>query len=350
MIVRTQRVRTMPWGKGILRHGVSLLVWVLCMASGWCQADTHGQTPETALEVPRELSFARSLFQKGYYYQAIVEFERFLYCHPEHPLVGEAAWGIGRCYQEGRQYRKAIEQYRAVEVRFAGTPLAAEAAFRSGETAYQAGEYEQSIISFRHFLDGFPGDMRTMEAIYRTGWAHIHLHEFTQAREIFLGLTEQASGGETDQYRDASRHISAALGSIKDLSERSPVLAGVLSALLPGAGHVYAGAYKDGLLSFLVNGALIAGAYEAFDKEVYVAGGLVSLVGLGFYSGNIYGGVNSAYHANRARLNAVLRPLQNEYEFISFSSRGISCTSMLRRTEYGNVERVQRVCPAWQRG
>jgi hypothetical protein len=155
-----------------------------------------------------------------------------------------------------------------------------------------------------------------VEATYRTGWAHIHLHEFFQAREIFSRLAQEAEGEKGDAYGIASREIEKGLTSIKDLKERSPFVAGVLSGVLPGAGHIYAGAYKDGILAFLVNGALIGGAYEAFDKEVYVAGGLVSLVGLGFYSGNIYGAVNSAYHTNKEHLNGLLRPLQKSYEFI----------------------------------
>jgi len=290
-----------------------LLVW-LSTANAWAEDHPASLDSETT---PAEFSFARSLFQKQYYYQAIIEFERFLYLYPDHPLTGEAEWMIARCYQEGKQFRKAIEQYRKIEGHFPGTALAADAAFCIGQTAYQAGEFEQSVVLFRRFMETFPADRRSAEATYRTGWAHIHLHEFVQAREIFTSLADRTSGEEANAYQEASKEILRGLTSIRDLKEKSPVFAGLLSAILPGAGHVYAGAYKDGLLAFVVNGALIGGAYEAFDKKVYVAGGIASLVGIGFYSGNIYGAVNSAHHTNKERLDALLQPLQKRYEDLS---------------------------------
>jgi TolA-binding protein len=263
-----------------------------------------------------EFSFAQSLFDEKYYYQAAIEFERFLFYHPSHPLSGRARLAIARCHQEGKQFEKALELYRRIEQEFKNTDLAAEAAFRAGETAYQAGLYERSVVALEHFVEAFPRDPRAAEATYRVGWARIRLHEYAQARELFARLASSSGPDQKDLYRAASLCIAEALGSIRDMRERSPVAAALLSAVLPGAGHVYAGAYKDGLLAFLVNAALIGGAYEAFDKRVYVAGGLVSAIGAGFYSGNIYGAINSAYHANEERLEAILRPLEKDYEYL----------------------------------
>lgn len=280
---------------------------------GISRAETPGAREEG---MPPEFSFAQSLLEKGYYYQAAIEFERFLFYHPSHRLSGHARLAIARCHQEGKQFEKAFELYRRIEQEFKGTDLAAEAAFRCGETAYQAGLYERSVTVLERFVEAFPGDPRAAEATYRMGWAHIRLHQYAQAREVFARLGSSSGPDGKDPYRAASRSIAEALGSIRDMRERSPVTAALLSAILPGAGHVYAGAYKDGLLAFLVNAALIGGAYEAFDKEVYVAGGLVSAVGAGFYSGNIYGAINSAYHSNKEGLEAILRPLEQAYEHL----------------------------------
>ncbi len=40
-------------------------------------------------------------------------------------------------------------------------------------------------------------------------------------------------------------------------------------------------------------------AYESFDHENYALGGLISVVGSGFYIGNIYGAVSSAHKYNK---------------------------------------------------
>ncbi len=291
----------------------------LCTAEGICQGGSTS-SPSQHDELPVEYAFAQSLFDKGYYYQAVVEYERFLFYHPDHPLSGQAQLNIARCYQQGKQYKKALQQFRTVLETFRGTQLAVEAAFRIGETSYQAGEYEQCIMALTRFLDSFPQDARSTQALYRIGWAHIQLDEYITARDMFLRLGSRSADPDTDGYYAASRIIAERLLSLRDARERSPVAAAILSIVLPGAGHLYAGAYKDGLLAFLVNAALIGATYEAFDKEIYVAGGLVGAVGLGFYAGNVYGALNSAHHTNKERIQAIVRPLAKRYEYIDQGS------------------------------
>ena len=78
-------------------------------------------------------------------------------------------------------------------------------------------------------------------------------------------------------------------------------VAGTLSAVLPGAGQLYAGRTKDGIIAFIVNGLFIAGAIEAYHRENYVACGVLALFEVGWYSGNVYSAVNSAHRFNDER-------------------------------------------------
>lgn len=75
---------------------------------------------------------------------------------------------------------------------------------------------------------------------------------------------------------------------------RSPFVAGVLSAILPGAGYAYTGQYKEGAAAFLINGLLGLGIYELFKNGNTGSGVLTSLVAAPFYFGNIIGSANSA--------------------------------------------------------
>ena len=72
------------------------------------------------------------------------------------------------------------------------------------------------------------------------------------------------------------------------------MVAGFLSALVPGAGHIYAGHYGDGVTSFFLNGLFIAGTVVAVRQENYAVAGAVGAIGLPFYIGNIYGAANAA--------------------------------------------------------
>jgi len=75
---------------------------------------------------------------------------------------------------------------------------------------------------------------------------------------------------------------------------RSPLVAGILSAILPGAGYVYTGQLKEGASAFLINGLLGIGIYELFRNGNTGSGVLTSLVAAPFYFGNIIGSANSA--------------------------------------------------------
>ena len=75
----------------------------------------------------------------------------------------------------------------------------------------------------------------------------------------------------------------------QELPEKSPVLAGVMSAILPGSGYIYAEHYGDGITAFLINGLFIAGTITAIHQENYAVAGIVGGVGVPFYLGNIYG-------------------------------------------------------------
>jgi hypothetical protein len=93
-----------------------------------------------------------------------------------------------------------------------------------------------------------------------------------------------------------------------ELPQKSPLLAGVMSALIPGSGHIYAGHYGDGIASLFLNGLFMAGTVVAIRQESYAVAGIVGVIGLPFYFGNIYGAANAATKWNLA----VRRDLQGK--------------------------------------
>ncbi|MFZ1751281.1 MAG: hypothetical protein WAU01_13850 [Saprospiraceae bacterium] len=87
----------------------------------------------------------------------------------------------------------------------------------------------------------------------------------------------------------------------RDRSIKSPVAAGLLSMVVPGAGRVYAKDYKNGIISLLFIAGTAWQSYSRFRKHgsSSVGGWIYGGLGLGFYIGNIYGSVNSAKLYNR---------------------------------------------------
>jgi len=256
-------------------------------------------------------AFARYLFEEGYWNEAAEEFLRFCFVCPEDPRVPGARLFVGVCWERAGRHPEAVAAYRALAEDVPASPEGMEARVRIGERCYREGRYEEARVELRRFLDRDPPEPWNGRARYRVAWASLKLHAFVAARGEFSGLAMQPG-----LYRSPSEEILSVLDRIPRLPYRSPVLAGVLSALVPGAGQLYAGETKDALLSFLVNGALIAATYEAFDKQVYGVGGVACVVAAGFYAGNLYGAVNSAHHANRDRLTGALNLVGKQYEWV----------------------------------
>lgn len=85
--------------------------------------------------------------------------------------------------------------------------------------------------------------------------------------------------------------------------EKSLILSGVYSALIPGLGKIYSGQTGDGITAFVVTSLLTYLSYDNFkhnhDFRGYLFGSLSGI----FYAGNIYGSVVSAHQFNlRVRL------------------------------------------------
>ena len=74
-------------------------------------------------------------------------------------------------------------------------------------------------------------------------------------------------------------------GSIK-----SPLLAGLMSAILPGSGRIYAGRALDGIMGMWMMYLVGNSAYNAIKKERPIAGPLFGIAAGLLYLGEVYGG------------------------------------------------------------
>ncbi|MGD1006581.1 MAG: hypothetical protein ABR980_05045 [Ignavibacteriaceae bacterium] len=75
----------------------------------------------------------------------------------------------------------------------------------------------------------------------------------------------------------------------QDPLEKSPLKAAIFSAVIPGAGKIYANEYSDGIYAFIAT--LVAGylAFDNFKAGHDFRGWIFCGLTAGFYAGNIYG-------------------------------------------------------------
>lgn len=108
----------------------------------------------------------------------------------------------------------------------------------------------------------------------------------------FLLLQERYPEART--YIESTSHypqLQSLVLRANELPLKNPNLALGLSVIIPGAGKVYAGQWKDGLFSLVFTGLSAWQAVRGFNKDGVHSfyGWLYSGISLGFYAGNLYG-------------------------------------------------------------
>jgi hypothetical protein len=189
---------------------------------------------------------------------------------------------------------------------FAPDMLTIEAYFMSVECYLQLKSPTQAIAQLHNIITLVDTDNVKDRAYHRMGWIYIDLTDWKGARQAIDKISDS---GRRRLRVDA---LNAALSQPSSLSRKSPALAGTLS-IIPGAGQLYCHRYEDALIAMLVNVGLFWSAYDAYNKEQYGLGSLLTFVGLGFYAGNIYGAVTDAHKYNQLRMQQYMDRLKRDY-------------------------------------
>jgi len=236
----------------------------------------------------RQFEFASTLFQQERYKTSITEFQRFLFLFPNDTRNLEAHYQMGMAYQKQKQYVFATEQYHKIIQRTPEKKMRIQAVFALSE-CYQARKNHLMAKSVLESLLQEIKQTHTQDDIhYRLAWIDIKKNQHDSAT-THLNAIQNSSKYPIDTIKHAIE--------TKDLPKKRPYLAGMLSTV-PGLGQIYCERYSDATLAFIVNGIIGWAAWENFDQQRPGMGTLISFFGMGFYSGNIYGAINSAHKYN----------------------------------------------------
>lgn len=264
------------------------------------------------LDPERQFQFAEQYFQKGEYYRAIGEYERFIHFFPDSNRVELASYRIGLSYLNGERYKEAIQAFNALIEDYKSTDYALKSYLGMSEAYVLLKYYDMALTSIENLITIAPDQEIRDEALWKKGWVYLEMGLWEKARESF----ERISAQNWEKYN--IKQILIGLDKKIPLKRKSPTTAGLL-AIIPGAGHLYCERRRDAFISFLLNGAMIYAAYEAFDDDLNALGGIITLFEIGFYSGNIYSAVSSAHKYNRDEKSNFFKYLKKHTK-ISISS------------------------------
>jgi outer membrane protein assembly factor BamD (BamD/ComL family) len=308
------RPATPPRGASLLhvkppRHRCLLLLGLVVLTALplWSPPASPASPTDPLTDADQILSFADALFNDGDYYRAITEYKRFLFFHPSDARAGPAQLQIGRAYQRAQQWEEARKTFETLAQQHADPGIRAEAAYLIGETSFQQQRYAQAISDLRPVAERYQQTPPGERARYLLGWSYLRARQWPEAAQTFESIAT------TSPLFPSSRTLADASREAQNLPRKSPTLAGLMSAVIPGTGHFYAGRWRDGAIALLLNGAFLAAGIEAVSAGNEAAAGLLLFFEAAWYSGAIYGAVNAAQKYNRDIEERWLQGLERQH-------------------------------------
>jgi putative component of membrane protein insertase Oxa1/YidC/SpoIIIJ protein YidD len=220
------------------------------------------------------LSFADYLYSSGEYRQAAGEYLRVRFASSSPDLSSFAGLMAAESYLRAGEPAQARRAFQAMS----SESVQDFRRYGIGRTRFAEADY----LGSRVILDSIGSGALSSQSRALSGWGLFRQHRFAEGASV-LGTV--ATG-------EPARRLSAMDGN--GIPRRSRLLSSLLSAVIPGAGHAYAGRAGDGAYSFLsVAGTGLVAWWFADDPatrdrtrvKVSIFGVLAAL----FYAGNVYG-------------------------------------------------------------
>ena len=222
------------------------------------------------------LSMGSHFFKLGNFDAAITEYKRFLFFHPADPRTAETYRNIGIAYQEQGHWGEAVAAMRTA-VQHASNP--------EEKSKYRL---ELAVI-FIAAKDYDLGRLELIKARMRNPSAPVHRHALFLEAIALIYQFRWAEAGEVLRNYTTDEKLDTLLENAVNAPQKSARLAKVLSAILPGAGQVYAGNWRSGLNAFALNGVLGYLTVDAVLERHYVDAALwAGVIFSRYYRGNIY--------------------------------------------------------------
>lgn len=238
-----------------------------------------------------QLKLGDAFMAEGEYYRAITEYKKFLFLFPDSEKADYALFRVGLANYRGEEYETATHTLVTVRETYGRSRVAADSGYFEGLSLWKLGRFDRAETAFDRVVALDTESEYASLALLGKSLVSYDAKNISGCRHE---LVRFLASYPQDPRADNVRETIALLDKNQELPRKSPVLAGVMSAFVPGSGYMYAGRYGDGIMAFIVNGLFIAGTVVAIHEENYAVAAIVGGIGLPFYVGNIYGSANAA--------------------------------------------------------
>jgi len=238
-------------------------------------------TPENILK------YASNLKNEGDFLRAADEYQRFIFLNKDSASEDSIYYLIGKCYQQGSNFELANKYYNH---NFKSPILIEETRYQKAVILTKQDQFKKSVDYVDSVINKITFNSIKAKMNILKGFDYINLHNWEFAKRQIDGLVSDKSDNQS------IRQLSEIIEKGENLKYKSPLFAGLFSAIVPGSGKLYTGKKQDALYSFLLTSICYWQAYDGFHKQGINSfkGWAYFAVGTVFYTGNIYGSIVSA--------------------------------------------------------
>ena len=233
------------------------------------------------IDEKKAIEYADFLFQEKEYYRAITEYKKFLFFYPQSHQTEYASIQIGKSYMAGGNIEEALKYWSTLSIEN----------FRD--------EKKLQILLF-HSVAWFDLDAQRI--------FHYRKENIEKGVALLHGISQRYP--QANFYANFEKEWRE---KRQVLTQKSPITAGVLSALIPGSGSAYVGRYQEMVYTFFFTSLFYWATLDAQNADNNSATYFFGFITGAFYLGNIYTAVNSTYKFNDQQQDQLLQILRRKY-------------------------------------
>jgi tetratricopeptide (TPR) repeat protein len=294
----------------------TMLMIILCIFA--YENATASEQNSIILKPEKQYNLAQKLFEEKEYLAAANEFIRFMYLFPDNKKIAEAQYKTAIAYSNAGRTEDAIRHFKKLSLSDPQNQFSVSGLFKLSELYTKINKPGEALLVLRNLLIQTRDNETQDKICFILGWLMLDygdqimagtqqkINPFEHAQRYFSQISEQ---GKKKYNINA---LINKLERIDKIKHKNPKLAGAL-AIIPGAGFLYCERYRDALVSFLLNSALIIASYKSFQNNNPYLGGAIAFFETGFYAGNIYGSITSAHKYNKNRQDKYIEQLKEQY-------------------------------------
>ncbi len=215
-------------------------------------------------------------FRLNNYDAAITEYKRFICFHPGDVRVAKTYNQIGLAYRAQGLWQEAIISMRNAVSNTITDEEKSEFQLDLAVTLIASRNYDLARLELIKVMLRNTNDATYKRSLFLQAVTYIYQYRWEDARKILKDYT-------TDEL------VNQLFDKAMNLPHKSITAAKVLSAVIPGAGQMYAGSWGGGLNALGLNGVLGYVAADAILKSYYIDAALWTyFIFTRYYMGNLY--------------------------------------------------------------